>query len=310
MHCSISEAETVELSTEEGLSLIEDATKLGAVKFAFTGGEPLVRRDIFELVEYAASYDMQVVMATNGTLIDEDVASRLKKAGLYRAAISIDGIGAAHDEFRGVKGAFEAMMRGVNACKKVGLRVQFLTTVSRINLGEIPRIIDLADRLQVDRIYLVALIAVGRGRQISDACLSAEEMERFFKLVLEQQAKTKVWLKPICMPQFWAFLEAEGLRGADHKFVGCTAGITRFHIFPNGDVAPCAYLPLKVGNVRSERFTEIIEKAALFKKFRNREIKGMCGGCKHRFSCGGCRSRAFAVSSDPLAEDPVCFLKA
>jgi len=310
MHCSISEAETTELSTEEGFSLIEDAAKLGAVKFAFTGGEPLVRRDIFELVEYAASYDMQVVMATNGTLIDEDVASRLKKAGLYRAAISIDGIGAAHDEFRGVKGAFDAMMRGVNACKKVGLRVQFLTTVSKINLKEIPKIMDLANRLQVDRIYLVALIAVGRGRQISDACLSADEMEQFFRLVLERQMKTNVWLKPICMPQFWAFLEAEGLCGAaDRKFVGCTAGITRFHIFPNGDVAPCAYLPLKVGNVHSERFTKIIEKAELFQKFRNREIKGRCGSCEHRFSCGGCRSRAFAAFKDPLAEDPVCFLR-
>ena len=307
-HCSISDFPEEELSTEECKAVIEDAAKIGKVKFAFTGGEPLLREDIYELIEYAASFDMQVVMATNGTLITEDVAKKLKKAGLERAAISIDGIGSFHDEFRGVEGAFARTLRGIRSCKKVGLAFQLFTTVSRLNYGEIPKIIRMASRLNAFRIYLIYLIAVGRGRKISDACLSAEQNLQFFEFLLRTQPKTKVWLKPICNPQFWAFLRERNIvdDALCEKFVGCTAGITRFHIFPNGDVAPCAYLPLKVGNVKDARFLEIARNAKEFRELRARNVKGRCSECKYREICGGCRSRAFAVKGDFLAEDPVC----
>ncbi len=307
-HCSISDFPDEELSTDECMSLIEEAAKMGHVKFAFTGGEPLIREDIYDLIEYAASFDMQVVMATNGTLINEDVARKLKSAGLERAAISIDGVGSFHDEFRGVSGAFAEMMKGISACKRAGLAFQLFTTVSRLNYEEIPGIIRLADELDAFRIYLIYLIAVGRGRNISDACLSAEEDRAFFNLVLRMQPHTGVWLKPICNPQFWAFLHECGIvdDNLSRKFVGCTAGITRFHIFPNGDVAPCAYLPLKVGNLREKSFLEIVRSSSEFKKLRERAIKGYCSSCKYLNICGGCRSRAFAVHGDFLAEDPVC----
>jgi len=309
-HCSISEEDPAELTTEEGFGLIEEAAKLGPVKFAFTGGEPLLRDDIYELIEYAASpsFEMQVVMATNGTLITREVAERLKKAGLERAAVSIDGIGKAHDDFRGVEGAFEGVLRGVNACKAAGLGVQLFTMVTRDNYSEIPKIIRLADDLGVWRIYLIYLIAVGRGKQISEACLSTDENTRFFEDVTEWQKGTKVWLKPICNPQYWAFLWDKGLvsREQGRRFTGCTAGITRFHIFPNGDVTPCAYLPAKAGNIREASFLEIVRNSEMFKALRARVEKGQCAACKYKQICGGCRSRAYAVSGDYLAEDPVC----
>lgn len=309
-HCSISEEDPEELTTEEGFAIIEDAAKLGPVKFAFTGGEPLLRKDIYDLIEYAASFDMQVVMATNGTLITKEVAEKLKKAGLERAAISIDGIGGAHDDFRGVNGAFDDVLRGLKACEGAGLAIQLFTMVTHDNYGAIPKIISLADDLSLWRIYLIYLIAVGRGKDISEACLATDENMRFFDYVADKQKEVKVWLKPICNPQYWAYLKDKGL--VDHEdgfeFTGCTAGITRFHIFPNGDVTPCAYLPVKTGNVREQRFLDIVRDSEMFKALRAREVRGRCATCEYKEMCGGCRSRAYAISGDYLAEDPVCSL--
>jgi radical SAM protein with 4Fe4S-binding SPASM domain len=307
-HCSISEEDPEELTTEEGFAIIEDAAKLGPVKFAFTGGEPLLRDDIYELIEYASSFDMQVVMATNGTLISDAVAKRLKKAGLERAAMSIDAIGNAHDDFRGVDGAFEDVTRGLNACKNAGLATQLFAMVTKANYHELTKIIELADDLNLWRIYLIYLIAVGRGKNISEACLSTDENMRFFDFVAKKQKEVTVWLKPICNPQYWAYLTDKGLVDGGNGFTGCTAGISRFHIFPNGDVTPCAYLPVKAGNIREHRFLDIVRNSEMFKALRAREVKGHCATCKYKQICGGCRSRAYATSGDYLAEDPVCWL--
>jgi radical SAM protein with 4Fe4S-binding SPASM domain len=309
-HCSISEEAPEELTTEEGFSLIEEAAKLGHVKFGFTGGEPLLRNDIYNLIEYATSFDMQVVMATNGTLITSDVAKSLKKAGLERAAISIDGIGTAHDDFRGVHGAFDDVLRGIKACEEEGLAVQLFTMVTRYNYAEIAKIIKLADDLKLWRIYLIYLIAMGRGKEIAEACLSTDENMRFFDYIAGKQGEVKVWLKPICNPQYWAYLKDKGLVDHDSEieFAGCTAGITRFHIFPNGEVTPCAYLPAKAGNVRESSFLEIVRNSEMFKALRARNVKGQCATCRYKRICGGCRSRAYALSGDYLAEDPGCSL--
>ena len=312
-HCSIdattSNTKDNELSTEEGFSFIDDVAKLGPVKFVFTGGELFVRNDIFELIEHAASYDMMIEVATNGTLINDSVAKRLKDIGVYEVAISMDGNESIHDNFRGVNGTYNKAVNAIKACKKAGLMVHFHTTMSKMNLKELPNIIELAERFQADRIYIGALIAVGRGNQISDSCLSAKEMKDIFKFVVEQQPKTPVWLRPVC-PQFWAFLKSEGLSNddKDHKFVGCTAGISSFHIRPNGDVSFCAELPLQIGNVRKKPFSTIIKEAEIFERAKKRDIKGKCADCKYLNACGGCRARAFAASGDLFAEDPVCFL--
>jgi len=304
LHCSIEESDEGELTLEEGKRLIEDAAELGDVKFAFTGGEPLLRKDIYELISYASSFDMQIVMATNATLITREVARRLKDAGLERFGVSIDGVGDAHDKIRGVKGAFERAMRGLEAALAEDLSFQFHSMVTSYNLDEIPRIIDLAEELGAYRIYFVYLIPMGRGKEIPDACIRLEENERFFEYIYNRQGSCRVWLKPICNPQYWLYLKSK--ENGSFKMTGCTAGITRFHIFPNGDVAPCAYLPIKAGNLREARFSEILKTSEVFRKLRNRELNGKCGVCKHRMECGGCRSRAYGFTGDYLGEDPIC----
>jgi len=304
LHCSIEESDEGELTTAEGKLLIEDAAKLGDVKFAFTGGEPLVREDIYELISHAANFDMQIVMATNATLITDKVAGRLTDAGLERIGVSIDGVGDAHDRIRDVAGAFERTKSGLEAAKDAGLSFQFHSMVTSYNLDEIPKIIDLAEELGAYRIYFVYLIPMGKAREIPEACIGLEENERLFDYIYDRQRSCKVWLKPICNPQYWVYLKSKEDSG--FKITGCTAGITRFHIFPNGDVAPCAYLPVKAGNLREMRFSEVLETSEVFRNLCERRLSGNCGVCKHREECGGCRSRAYGFSGDYLGEDPVC----
>jgi len=306
-HCMLDsgQKDPDELNTEEGKRLIDDAAKLGGVKFAFTGGEPLMRKDIFELIEYANTTDIQVCMATNGTLMTEQMAQRLKGTGLYSFGMSIDGVGAKHDEFRGQDGTFDLAMRGFEAARKAGLRFQFHTTVAKHNIDDMPRIIDLAEELDIYRIYLVHLITIGRG--VNEPDISKDECKQLCDYVIERQQTTNVWLKPICNPQFWIYLRSK--TDLDFDITGCTAGITRFHIFPNGDVTPCAYLPVAAGNLREQSFYEIYKNSEVFKNLRNRDLKGKCGSCADKTICGGCRSRANAKYGDYLAEDPLCFVK-
>ncbi|MCW7076913.1 MAG: radical SAM protein [Candidatus Syntrophoarchaeum sp.] len=304
LHCSIEESDEGELTLDEGKLLIEDAAALGDVKFALTGGEPLLRKDIYELISYASGFDMQIVMATNATLITREVAEKLVDAGLERFGVSIDGVGDAHDKIRGVKGAFERTMKGLEAAKDAGLSFQFHSMVTAYNLDEIPKIIDLAEELGAYRIYFVYLIPMGKAREIPEACIGVEENKKFFEYIYERQHSSSVWLKPICNPQYWLYLKSK--EDGDFRMTGCTAGITRFHIFPNGDVAPCAYLPVKAGSLKEKRFGEILETSEVFRNLRERKLNGNCGVCIHREECGGCRSRAYGFSGDYLGEDPVC----
>jgi len=145
---------------------------------------------------------------------------------------------------------------------------------------------------------------MGKAREIPEACIGVEENKKFFEYIYERQHSSSVWLKPICNPQYWLYLKSK--EDGDFRMTGCTAGITRFHIFPNGDVAPCAYLPVKAGSLKEKRFGEILETSEVFRKLRNRELNGNCGVCIHREECGGCRSRAYGFSGDYLGEDPVC----
>ncbi len=352
-HCSIEaghgKAWKDELSTEEAKQMIMDIWQnFGPVKFAFTGGEPLLRPDIYELIKFAfENTRMQIVMATNGTLLNEENVKKLLDAGMWRVGVSIDGVGEKHDEIRGLKGCFDLVYNNLKLAKKMGLRFQFHTTVSRLNKDELPKIIDLAEELGTYRIYFVFLITTGRGKNLPD--LSPEEALEVYEYLYERQKKTDVWLKPICAPNYTTWLkkkmEQEYKEGKINVFprvkpIGCPAGITRFHILPNGDVWPCAYAPMKVGNIREKKLSSLILDVPEFKAIklargynpdvygfeeikdedelrRKREefektygfkpsLNGQCGECTYRPSCGGCRARAFAKTGSFLGEDIMC----
>lgn len=355
-HCSIESGHgrkwADELTTEEAKSLIMDIWEhFGPVKFAITGGEPLLREDIYDIIKFAfENTRMQLVMATNGTLLNEENIKKLLDAGMWRVGVSIDGVGEKHDEIRGLKGCFETVYHNLKLAKKMGLRFQFHTTVSKLNKDEIPAIIDLAEELGTYRIYFVFLITTGRGKNLPD--LTPEEAREVFEYIYERQKTSNVWLKPICAPCYTTWLKdkmtEEYKEGKINVFprvkpIGCPAGITRFHILPNGDVWPCAYVPMKVGNIREKKLSKIAIDTPDFKAIKlargfnpdvygfdeiknpvkleelkeafkkeygyEPELGGICRDCEYKQECGGCRARGYAKTGSFLGEDIMCPLK-
>jgi putative heme d1 biosynthesis radical SAM protein NirJ2 len=294
-----------ELDTAEGKSLLEEIAKAGFKIVILSGGEPLLRKDIFELISQAKSLGLRPVLGTNGTLITAEVAANLKKAGLSRAGISLDSAHPAiHDEFRRQKGAWKKTTEAMRICKKEGLDFQAHTTVTKRNFQEITEITDLVYDLGAKAHHIFFLIPTGRGKEINNVFIGAKDIREVLEKILNKQKTVNLELKPVCAPQFIPLANKMGL---DLRFQrGCLAGTGYCCILPNADVHPCPYLPLKVGNVRQEKFSSIWKNNEIFLKLRSLEYQGACGRCANKTSCGGCRARAFYYSEDFMAEDPDC----
>jgi MoaA/NifB/PqqE/SkfB family radical SAM enzyme len=193
-----------ELSTAEGKALLEDLTNLGQVVVILTGGEPLLRDDIFELAAFGSSLGHRMVMAVNGTLLTPAIARQLKDAGIQRLSISIDGATASsHDRLRQVPGAFEAALQGIQILRDAGLPFQINTTIIAANRAELPDIYQLAQKLQAAAHHVFVLVPTGRGEEIKDQLLSAREYEETLRWLLARQKEGLLHIKPTCAPQFY-----------------------------------------------------------------------------------------------------------
>jgi putative heme d1 biosynthesis radical SAM protein NirJ2 len=295
-----------ELSTAEGKKLLSEIAKAGFKIMIFSGGEPMLRPDIYELITYAASVGLRPVLGTNGIMLTGDVPGRLKSAGLMCAGISVDSRDPErHDTFRGLKGAWEQTMAGIKTCREAGLPFQIHTTVSNWNENEVTDLTDLAVDLGAVAHHIFFLVPAGRGKDIEDTTLKTAQYEALLTRILDKQAATSIELKPTCAPQFMRIAKE---RGVPMRYTrGCLAGTTYCVILPNGDVQPCPYLPLRVGNVRETAFDAIWQDSQVFKELRHEPLKGGCGSCGFDSLCGGCRARAYYYSEgDYLAEEPWC----
>lgn len=295
-----------ELSTEQGKKLLDEMARANFKIVILSGGEPLMRKDIFELITHAKSIGLRPVLGTNGILITEEIAQRLKDAGLARAGISLDSTDKLkHDRFRQFDGAWDKTMDGIKACKKVGLPFQIHTTAMNWNEPEITDITDLAVDLGAAGHHVFFLVPVGRGKDIEDTTLQTEAYEALLERILDKQSEVSIELKPTCAPQFMRIAKE---RGMDMRFSrGCLAGTHYCVILPNGDVQPCPYLPIKVGNVKQTDFDKLWNESQLFNELRTEPLKGGCGACGYDSICGGCRARAYYYSDgDYLAEEPWC----
>ncbi|MFA6384877.1 MAG: radical SAM protein [Candidatus Omnitrophota bacterium] len=296
-----------ELSTGEGKALLEEIAKAGFKIIILSGGEPLMRKDIFDLISHARSVGLRPVLGSNGTLFTHEIIRRLKAAGITRAGISLDSTDAKiHDAFRKHDGAWEATVKAMRMCKEEGLDFQVHTTVTKRNSGEIMDITDFVTDLGAKAHHIFFLVPTGRGKDIHSVFVNAREIRQVLERILEKQKNTGIELKPVCAPQFVPLAKKMGL---DLRFArGCLAGTGYCCILPNGDVHPCPYLPLLVGNVRQQAFSSIWANSGVFGKLRTLEYSGACGVCGNKQSCGGCRARAYYASSDYMAEDPDCAL--
>jgi putative heme d1 biosynthesis radical SAM protein NirJ2 len=308
-HCyraSDAERDPNELSTEEGFALIDEIAKAGFRILVLSGGEPLMRADIYDLVARGKQDGLRVVLGTNGTLIDRDAAARLKDAGVARVGISLDSmIPERHDEFRACRGAWERSVEGMRICREVGLPFQLHTTVTERNYDEIVQMTDLAVELGAAGHHIFFLVPTGRGKDLAEESLQAAQYERLLRKILDKQQDVEIELKPTCAPQFMRIAKQKGLQMRFTK--GCLAGTSYCVIIPNGDVQPCPYLPIPVGNVRETPFSQIWANAELFETLRRNDLSGKCGECDCKDICGGCRARAYYYSDgDFMAEEPWC----
>lgn len=320
-----------ELTTEEAKRAIDEFEEAGVVAIAFSGGEPLMRKDIFEVAQYAKSKGFFISIATNGVLITKDVARKMKRVFDY-AEISLDGFEEVHDEFRGVKGSWKLTCEGIRNCVAEGIDTCVALTATRYNLKEIPKLIDFAEGdLGAKRAIVFNYIPVRRGKDIVEADLSPEERHNLLKYLYSRMMESNCRL--ICYstaPQYsmvsWEFAYGaysgivpthftnEGamraLQGRTKTLAeflgGCGAGRLYCGLEPNGDITPCVFIPIKIGNIRKERLRDVWHSSEVLHRLRDREaIKG-CKECKYIYICGGCRARAYGYYGDLQAPDPGC----
>ncbi len=295
-----------ELSTEQGKALLDEIAKAGFKIMIFSGGEPLMRDDIYELVEHAVKLGLKPVFGTNGTLITPEVARRLKEAGAMGVGISLDSVDPVkHDKFRVFPGAWEGAIQGMKNCREAGLPFQIHTTVVDWNMDEVLDITDLAVKLGAMAHHIFFLVPTGRAVNIEEESLRAEQYEELLTKIMKKQLEVPIELKPTCAPQFMRIAKEMGM---DLRFSrGCLAGTHYCIISPMGDVQPCAYLNMKLGNVKEIPFSEIWANSEVLNELRTLKYKGGCGACKYKKACGGCRARAAYYSEgDYMAEEPWC----
>jgi AdoMet-dependent heme synthase len=295
-----------ELTDEEGLRLIDEIARCGFRLLILSGGEPLMRRDLPELIRHASGLGVRTVTGTNGTLITEERAQALRDAGLSRCGISIDSSDREqHDAFRQKQGAFDQALAGIEACRKAGLPFQVHTTVREKNCAEIEKITDFALSLGAVAHHIFFLVPVGRALSMEEEQLKAGEHERLLRRILKKQQSTSIEIKPTCAPTFMRIARQMDM---DLRFTrGCLAALSYCVILPNGDVHPCPYLPVNAGNVRKHSFADIWSRSPELNELRQPPKGKKCGSCEYTVICGGCRARAYHASGgDFLQDDPGC----
>ncbi len=323
-----------DLTTAEAYRMIDEIAATGRPILVLSGGEPLFRPDIFDIADYASRAGLPVALASNGTLINADVAKRIKASGVKRVSISFDGADAAtHDAFRGLAGSFEAAVRGFKLLIDVGLPVQINTTVANHNRDQMEAMLQMAKDLGAVALHLFLLVPVGCGVEIADEqMLSAKEYERVLNWLFDaESAERDLQLKATCAPHYFRVmrtrrsqLRRQGgeqalpasyerqVHGHPHGQMhaatkGCLAGTGVCFVSHRGEVFPCGYLPLEAGNVRQTPFGRIWQESPLFASLRDPDLlEGKCGICQFKSLCSGCRARAYALTGNYLAEEPFC----
>lgn len=318
-----------ELSTGEAKKLIDEIAALRAPLFVFTGGDPLKRPDIYELVRYAADLKLRPSMTPSATpLLTREAIVKLKESGLARLAISLDGPTAEiHDGFRRVAGSFDRTIQGARWAREIGLSVQINTTITRHNLKHLDAIIALLEELDIALWSVFFLVPTGRGAEID--LISADEFEQVFAKLYETSRRVKFDIKsteaqhyrryllqrrtelrrsgvtkPGELPPVLGTASADGIGRAPR---GINDGKGFVFISHTGEVFPSGFLPVSAGNVRSESLVKLYRGSPLFQALRDeRNLQGKCGRCEYKHICGGSRSRAYALTGDIFAEEPCC----
>lgn len=322
IHCRASAVDhrsPEELDTRQCLDLLDQIASFSKPVIILSGGEPLVREDIFNIASHGSGLGLRMCLATNGTTITGDIASRLKESGIQRISVSLDGdIPESHDSFRQARGSFAAALEGIERAKAAGLPVQINTTVARHNIDRIEPIHDMAVKLEAVAFHLFLLVPTGCGKEIQDTeMITPGQYEKVLNWLYDASKTSPLNLKATCAPHYFRVMRqrarAEGIKitpethGLEAMTKGCLAGSAVCFISHKGDVYPCGYFPVSAGNVLIDPLKEIWEKSELFSELRNISLlEGKCGVCEYAGVCGGCRARAYAETGNYMGEEPYC----
>ena len=321
-------ADRSELGTEECFRVIDEIAAFAPECVTIlTGGEPLLRRDILEIVRRASERELWVVVGTNGVSITENLARRLAEAGVRGLSLSLDALDPdRHDRFRNVRGAWRNTVKGAEILNRTGLPFIVQTTVGSHNLGELEAIADFAhDRLAAKVWNLYFLVPTGRGQFVSDITPAQYDEVLASLYRIQRKYDRRMLVNAKCAPHYIKTVLEHGLRPGSGQAGeqtdpipaqirtysggagGCPAGTHYMGIRPNGDVTPCPYLPVFAGTLRTSTLADLWTSSELFAGIRRRSsLGGRCGECEMNGHCGGCRARAYGMTGDVMAEDPLC----
>lgn len=327
VHCRASaqpDRHPMELSTSEGKRLIDQVADLKVPVFVLTGGDPIKRPDLFELIAHARKVGVRVSLTPSATpLLTREIVVRLKEAGLARLAVSMDGASAStHDAFRGLRGSFAKTLDVVRWANEIGLPVQINTTFSRRNIGEIDAIVELIESLRITLWSVFFLVPTGRGK-LNDL-LNAEEFEQVFAKLHRLSKTASFDIKTTEAQHYRRFLLQQRVmerragtesHGAEERAAdaigraprGLNDGKGFLFVSHTGEVFPSGFLPVSAGNIRQRELDAIYRESSLFQRLRDTsKLEGKCGACEFKEICGGSRARAYALTGDPHAEEPCC----
>jgi radical SAM protein len=334
-----------ELTNAEGRALIDQIAAMGVPIFVFTGGDPLKRKDVFELIRYAADKGVQVALTPSATpLLTREAIFKLKEAGLVRLGISLDGsTPEIHDAFRGLPGAWARTIQAIEWANEAGIPIQVHSTISRHNAHDLDGLCALCERLAIVMWNVFFLVPVGRG-QLADL-LSGEEFEQVFGKIYELSQRVNFQIKTTEAMHYRRYLLQHNLEerrlGHGHPHAAQPAAAVaqtpaneyepgtptadaqtrtanwttrrvndgKGFLFVShvGNVYPSGFLPIHAGNIRETPLSEIYRNAPIFKSLRDTsKLEGKCGACEYKEICGGSRARAYALTGDPLAQEPCC----
>lgn len=316
-HCYASAGQPLPdtLTFEEIIDIIDQLAELNINYITLSGGEPFLHERLFDIIDYINTKNIHIMITTNGTTLTDEVVEKIKAAGVDSLQVSIDSsIPEIHDEFRGAQGAFAKAVEGIKLCKKHGVKVSIMSTLSAVNKDDVDGLINLGLKLGVNAFAMERFVPEGRGHLKPEISISSKDLKNFFDKLNQGNREHPECLFTTNDPLF-QFSNGQyevmyNLRKQNPQLCGgCSLGQMAFIITPDAKIALCTRFYEKIGSIRDKKIKDILNENKLIHTVCDRtKLKGRCGRCKYKFICGGCRGWAYNTTGDYHAEDSLCWL--